>query len=59
MEWWIILLITLGSIAGAILLLFVLLFLVYFFNIDSKMLVHVQKMLNHFCDKRKRNRHLE
>lgn len=59
MAWWIILLIVLGSVLGAILLLFLLLFLVYFFNVDSKLLVHVQKWLNHFYDKRKRNRHLE
>ncbi len=59
MAWWIILLIVLGSIAAAVLLLFVLLFLVYFFNVDSKLLVHVQKWLQHFYNKRERNRHLE
>ncbi len=59
MAWWIILLIVLGSIAAAVLLLFILLFLVYFFNVDSKLLVHVQKWLQHFYNKRERNRHLE
>ncbi len=59
MEWWVILLIVLGSIAGFLLLLFLLLFTVYFFNLDSKLLVHVQKWINKKYDKRKRNRHLE
>lgn len=59
MEWWVILLIVLGSIAAAVLLLCILLFLVYFFNLDSKLLVHVQKWLQHFYDKRPRDRHLE
>ncbi len=59
MAWWIILLIVLGSIAAAVLLLFILLFLVYFFNVDSKMLVHVQKWLQRFYNKRERDRHLE
>ena len=36
-----------------------LLFTVYFFNLDSKLLVVVQKFLQKFYDKRKRNRHLE
>ena len=51
--------IVLGSIAAAVMLLFVLLFLVYFFNVDSKMLVHVQKWLQRFYNKRERDRHLE
>lgn len=59
MEWWVILLIVLASIVGAIILLFLLLFTVYYFNLDSKLLAHVQKWLQHFYDKRKRNRHLE
>ena len=59
MEWLVILLIVLGSILAAVLLLFILLFLVYIFNLDSKLLAHVQKWLQHFYDKRERNRHLE
>lgn len=59
MEWWVILLIVLGSILAFVLLLFVILFLVYMFNLDSKLLVHVQKWVNKKYDKRKRNRHLE
>ena len=51
--------IVIGSVAGAILLLFLLLFIVYIFNLDSKLLVLVQKFLQKFYDKRKRNRHLE
>ena len=59
MEWWVILLIVLGSIAAFILLLFILLFIVYMFNLDSKLLADVQKWINKKYDKRKRNRHLE
>lgn len=59
MEWWVILLIVLGSIAAFILLLFILLFIVYMFNLDSKFLAGVQKWINKKYDKRKRNRHLE
>lgn len=59
MEWWVILLIVLASIVGAIILLFLLLFTVYYFNLDSKLLAVIQKWLQHFYDKRKRNRHLE
>lgn len=59
MEWWVILLIVLASIAGAIILLFLFLFTVYYFNLDSKLLAVIQKWLQHFYDKRKRNRHLE
>lgn len=59
MEWWVILLIVLGSIAAFILLLFILLFIVYMFNLDSKLLAQVQKWINKKYDKRKRNRHLE
>ena len=40
-------------------IIFGLLFTVYFFNLDSKLLVVVQKFLQKFYDKRKRNRHLE
>lgn len=59
MEWWVILLIVLGSIAAFILLLFIILFSVYFFNLDSKILAVIQKINNKKYDKRKRNRHLE
>ncbi len=59
MEWWIILLIVLGSILAFILFLFIVLFTVYFFNLDSKLLAHIQKWINKKYDKRKRNRHLE
>ena len=59
MEWWVILLIVLGSILAFILLRFIVLFIVYMFNLDSKLLVHVQKWINKKYDKRKRNRHLE
>jgi hypothetical protein len=59
MAWWVILLIVLGSIVGAILLLFVILFIVYMTNADSKLLAFIQKKLNKVYDKRKRNRHLE
>ena len=57
MAWWQILLIVLGSIVGFLLL--ILLFVVYFFNLDSKLLAIIQKWLNKKYDKRKRNRHLE
>jgi len=59
MEWWVILLIVLGSLLGAVLLLFVLLFLVYIFNLDNKLLAPIQRWLNRFYDKRERDRHLE
>ncbi len=47
------------TVACAILIIFGLLFTVYFFNLDSKLLAHVQKFLQRFYNKRKRNRHLE
>ncbi len=47
------------TVVSAILIIFGLLFTVYFFNLDSKLLVVVQKFLQKFYDKRKRNRHLE
>lgn len=47
------------TVVGAILIIFGLLFSVYFFNLDSKLLAVVQKFLQKFYDKRKRNRHLE
>jgi hypothetical protein len=59
MAWWVILLIVLGSVFAAILLLFLILFLVYITNTDSKLLAFIQKKLNKVYDKRKRNRHLE
>ena len=51
--------IVLGSIAGLLLLFFLVTFTIYWFNLDSKLLVVVQKFLQKFYDKRKRNRHLE
>lgn len=59
MNWWIILLIVLGSIVGFVLLVFVLLFVVYITNFDSKILAFVQCKMAKVYDKRKRNRHLE
>lgn len=59
MEWWVILLIVLGSIVAFVILLFLLLFVVYMFNLDSKLLASVQAWINKKYDKRKRNRHLE
>jgi len=59
MNWWIILLIVLGSIVGFVLLVFVLLFVVYITNFDSKILAFVQRKMAKVYDKRKRNRHLE
>lgn len=59
MEWWVILLIVLGSILAFVILLFLLLFVVYMFNLDSKLLAAVQAWINKKYDKRKRNRHLE
>ncbi len=59
MSWWQILLIVLGSLFGFILLMLILLFIVYFFNLDSKLLAVIQKWINKKYDKRKRNRHLE
>lgn len=47
------------TVVCAIGIIFGLLFTVYFFNLDSKLLVVVQKFLQKFYDKRKRNRHLE
>ena len=47
------------TVVCAIGIIFGLLFTVYFFNLDSKLLAHVQKFLQKFYDKRKRNRHLE
>lgn len=47
------------TVVCAFLILFGSLFTVYFFNLDSKLLVLVQKFLQHFYNKRKRNRHLE
>ena len=47
------------TVVCAIGIIFGLLFTVYFFNLASKLLVVVQKFLQKFYDKRKRNRHLE
>ena len=47
------------TVVCAIGIIFGLLFTVYFFNLDSNLLVVVQKFLQKFYDKRKRNRHLE
>ncbi len=47
------------TVVCAIGIIFGLLFTVYFFNLDSKLLVVVQKFLQKLYDKRKRNRHLE
>jgi hypothetical protein len=59
MAWWVILLIVLGAIAAFVLLVFILLFIVYLTNFDSKLLAFVQKKMWKVYDKRKRNRHLE
>ncbi len=47
------------TVLGAVAILFGLLFGIYFFNIDSKLLAIVQKWLQKFYNKRERNRHLE
>lgn len=59
MAWWQILLIVLGSIAAFVLLVYILLFIVYITNTDSKVLAWWQKHLLTKYDKRKRNRHIE
>jgi len=41
-----------------VLALFVLTFVVYFFNLDMKMMAAVEPMLDKIYDKRKRNRRL-
>ncbi len=56
MEWWAILLIVLGSIVGLALLLFILTFLVYMFNLDMKMMTLLKPLFTKIYDKRKRNR---
>lgn len=43
----------------AVLILFGLLFTMYFFNLDSKLLAVVQRFVNKLYDRRVRNRHLE
>ncbi|MFA6829467.1 MAG: hypothetical protein WCR67_02015 [Bacilli bacterium] len=47
------------TVVASFIILFGLLFGVYFFNIDSKLLAVVQKLISKTYDKRKRNRHLE
>lgn len=46
------------TILGAFFILFGLLFVVYFFNLDMKLMARLEKPLSKIYDKRKRNRRI-
>lgn len=58
MLWWQILLIVLASIVGAVLLLGVLLFVLYWFNVDMKLVNWLYNKLSKHYDNMDRDRRL-